>query len=59
MKGESERSIARTTGVRANTPEMHGFEYQNDNLERRNASDTVDIEVKTDFHRDFASRISS
>jgi hypothetical protein len=32
--------------------------HQNDNLERRNASDTVDIEVKTDFHSYFAPRIS-
>jgi hypothetical protein len=32
--------------------------HQNDNLERSNASDTVDIEVNTDFYSYFAPRIS-
>lgn len=33
--------------------------HQNDNLERTDTSDTVDIEVKTDFYSNFASRTSS
>ena len=30
-----------------------------DNLEGLNASDTVDIEVNSDFYRDFAPRFAS